>query len=219
MRHIADIWVIDAIAGAEAAYPIFDDTEYSKLNNYLAIDAKRRFQEHVNIVRQTKSELKDLPTVAARVSSSSSCGLESLAPEWVSLLCIYESYSGGAHGGFSFKSVNYSLDDNGNVQLFRLWDMLIKSASNIDKLSKMIISELKHQEASSVLDGSFTVNDLVKEIKKDQINVTVLPSGLAFHFDPYHVGYGAQGFFRAVIPNHKIESMFRKDGPLHERSN
>ena len=218
MKKLADIWVIDDKSGAEAAYPVFKDIQYSKFNDYLLVEAMKRFQEHFTTVRQIRSELKDEPSVADRISNTSSCGLEGFTAGWVSLLCSYESYSGGVHGGLSLKAANYFLDDNGNVKLFRLWDVLVKSQFNIKKLSQMIIAELKNQGASGVLKGEFTVNNLIDEIKKDQINVTLLLGGLAFYFDPYYVGGGSEGSFRAVISNADIKSMIRVDGPLHERN-
>ena len=213
--NIADTWIIDDVAGTEATYLIFKDSKYSKLNDYLVMDAKRRIQEHLTITRQTQAELKNEPTVAARISNTSSCSLESLSINWVSLLCTYESYSGGAHGSLSLKSINYILDDNGNIKPFKLWDMLIKSSTNINKLSHMIISDLKHQKASDVLNGKFTANDLNKEINANQISFTVLLNGIVFHFDPYHVGTGVEGSFRTLISTSNIKSMIRPDGPLH----
>jgi hypothetical protein len=198
-------------------YPQFDDPRYAKLNEQLRSAAKQELAGHLKSVKDMRAELKDEPPESLeRLSSTTSCDVESATPNTVSLLCSAFEFSGGAHGNTALDGRNYALGTDGKPRPLGLWDVLQKSPANAAKLSSLILADLKRQKASSVLDGS--IKDFAKELEKNALEFTVVPAGLAFHFSPYALGSYAEGHFRAVIPSRAIAPLYRPEGPLASRA-
>ena len=207
----------DKDVNANVEFPKLDDTRYAKLNEKLAATAQKELMEHGLAVRAMREEFKGTGSAAVdALASSTDCGIESLAENTVSLLCILEEYSGGAHGMATPEGRNFVVAADGEPSPLGLWDLLQKSPANAKKLSGLILAELKRLKASLVEDGS--IKNFVKELEGDEIPFTLVPSGLAFHFAPYAVGSYAEGMFRAVIPNRELAEFLREDGPLAARA-
>jgi hypothetical protein len=209
LTRIAKIETLaDKEVDARVDYPQLDDPRFARINAQLAAEARKELDGHIRSVRKMREELKDIGTAALdHLSASTSCDIESATPQAVSLLCTRYEYSGGAHGNTGLDGRNYLLAEDGAVKPLGLWHMLRKSPANEKKLSDLIVAELKRQKASSVADGS--IKGFVKELDKEELPFTLLPNGLAFHFEPYDVGVYAEGSFRAVIPNRALAPLFR----------
>ncbi len=219
LTRLARIETVDTpAADAWVDYPRFDDPRYARLNELLAAEAKRELAEHLKSVNEMRAELSGDPDTAARdrLSSTTSCDIESALPNLVSLLCTVYEFSGGAHGNTTLEARDYAVAADGAAHPFGLWDVLRKSPANVNKLSGLIVADLKRQKASSVVNGG--IKDFTKELDQDQLEFTVVPVGLAFHFSPYAVASYAEGHFRAVIPNRALAPLYRDDGPLAARA-
>lgn len=206
-------------AGVWVDYPKFDDPRYAKLNALLATEASQNLAENLKSVKELRAELQAAPIdsdAPDRLSATTSCDVQSVLANTVSLLCSLYEYSGGAHGNTGLDARAYAIAADGAVRPLKLWDVLQKSPANINKLSALIVADLKRQKASSVVNGG--IKDFVKELDKDAMAFSIVPVGLAFHFSPYEVASYAEGHFRAVIPNRALASLYRPDGPLAERS-
>lgn len=200
-------------------FPKFDDPRYAKLNGLLAGEAKQNLAQNLKSVQDVRTELQGAPGGSAaedRLSATTSCDVESVLPNTVSLLCTAYEYSGGAHGNTGLDARDYAIGPDGAVRPLKLWDVLQKSPAHINKLSGLIVAELKRQKASSVVDGG--IKDFTKELDKDELSFSILPAGLAFHFSPYAVASYAEGHFRAVIPHRALAGLYRQDGPLASRN-
>ena len=209
LNHIAKMETL-AYKDVDATvhFPQLDDPHYAPLNTQLAEDARKRQESQVREVKQWRTELKAAQSEAwNRASAYTSCDIESATPRAVSLLCVHSDYSGGAHGQHTFQSRNFLLAEDGAVQPLGLWDLLEKSPAHVKQLSGLIVADLKRQKASEIAKGR--IKDFNAALEKDALPFTVLPNGLAFHFEPYAVGVYAEGSFRAVIPNSKLAGLYR----------
>lgn len=207
----------DSSVDARVEFPRMDEARYAKLNAHWTREAEKELAARVRSVKEQSGELKEADSAAAeRLSSSTSCDLESATPELVSLLCIVDEYMGGAHGMSVPEGRTYALAPDGTPKPLGLWDLLRKSPANTKKLSGLLLAELKRQEATFVVEGS--VKGFEKELSQDELPFTVLPAGLAFHFAPYAVGPYAEGPHRVLVPNRALAGMIRRDGWLAARA-
>lgn len=198
----------DREVDARVDYPQLDDPRFAQLNAQLAARAGQEQEGNVRFVKQSREELKTSGSAALdRLFASTSCDIESATPQAVSLLCLSYAYSGGAHGNSEVEGWNYALAADGSARPLALWDLLRKSPANEKKLSDLLVAELRRQKASAVVDGG--IKDFVKELDKGGMPFTILPNGLAFHFEPYAVGAYAEGSYRAVIPNRALAALYR----------
>jgi hypothetical protein len=203
---------------ASVSYPQLAGAGYEALNREVAAAANERLAAHAAAVREMRDELKDDlgPELLAALAQSTSCGIESASAELVSLLCTTYVFSGGAHGNSAYAAENYVRQGDGPFRQVGLWDVLKKSPQAAKQLSGLILRELRRKQASSVVDGGVT--DLSREVAADAIPFTLVPAGIAFHFEPYAVGSFAEGGYRAVVPNRALAGLLRTDGPLAARA-
>jgi hypothetical protein len=203
---------------ASVTYPQLDGPQYVALNAHLAAAARGRLDAQARSVRENREEAKAYldPALLAHLTQSTACGVESVSPELVSLLCAVYDFSGGAHGNTHLAAENFALRPDGSFRTVGLWDVVVKSPANARRLSDVILRDLRRQEASQVLSGAIT--DLSPELNGAAVPVTIIPAGLAFHFEPYAVASYAEGTFRVVIPNRALGAMIRTDGPLAQRA-
>lgn len=100
-----------------------------------------------------------------------------------------------------------------------MWDFIEPTLAAKTTLAKEIVRSLKLKQASSIVDVNEA--ELVKEFKnrleKNEIEFTVVPAGVAFHFSPYDVASYAEGSFRVIVPNKMLAPYFKKGGPLGGR--
>jgi hypothetical protein len=115
-------------------------------------------------------------------------------PEFISLSSSTYDYTGGAHGNYATVSANWLLE-GGSLQALQLTDLFQSDSPWEAALSEQIISDLRRQKASSVVDGD------LKEFKASEIGTfNVLPAGLRFTFNPYAVGSYAEGSYTVLVP-------------------
>jgi hypothetical protein len=205
----------------EVDYLEFDDPHFARLNEKLAKQGREQFTEEVETYDKLRKELKKSGEPYPP-SYSSACDLESIQPNLVSLFCKDYAYDDGhsPHGIQGLGTENVIVGRNGASQpMGGLWSLLQKSPATIEKLSALIVADLKRQQASSLLmnPDAGDAKTFVHDLERDQMAFTVVPGGLAFHFAPDEVGSHAEGYFRAVIPNRALADVFRADGPLADR--
>jgi hypothetical protein len=122
------------------------------------------------------------------------------------LLEIYE-HTGGAHGNVYYICLNIN-EEKGSAEYFELEDLFLQDMDYQSKLSPLIISALKKQEAAWILDGS------VERIDPDQCVFNIIPGGLQFTFAPYEVGPYAEGPHWVTVPYKKIKDIIDPRGPI-----
>jgi hypothetical protein len=204
-------------ADAAIEYPRFDESKYWQLNQRLAADAQRDLADHERMLNELREDLKTAAAeTLSRLSAHTSCEVESVESRMVSLLCSIWGYTGGAHGNTELEGRSYFIDGKGRARPLGLWQVLSKSPAAVRKMSDRLIEDLKQQEASFVVKGE--IKTLAKELDEGEIPFTLLPAGVAFHFEPYTVGAFVEGSFRSLIPNRLLAPMFRRDGPLSNRA-
>ena len=116
---------------------------------------------------------------------------------------VYE-YSGGAHGNYADFGVNYWWQ-NGQPRKLALADLF-------DGRKKW----------RTVVGGYIRRNLIKRESswppKSDQDAVdapfTFSPTGVEFHFAPYHVGSYAEGMYHVLVPYTVLKPVLRPGGPL-----
>lgn len=116
----------------------------------------------------------------------------------LSLYGSYATYSGGAHGAFSFKSANYDLVTGESLDL---GDIFTEKVS-VDEICSLIIRSLNDQkETEQLFDGFETiVSDLIQKNFLQNHDWFFSDDGLCFFFSPYEIGPFASADVVAVIP-------------------
>lgn len=197
------------------SYPEFDAPGLAALNTQLAAQAKQQLQMNRDWSQQQRKENRGagMPAeVVAAISRSNDCDVEWSRSDLVSLGCREYEYAGGAHPNTEFYSENYALDGGGKPRKLALKDIVQTSPAAMAQLSRLLVEDLRRQQASSIIDGS--IKGFSKELDANGIPFTLLPGGLAFQFSPYVVGSYAEGSFRVVIPYRKIAALLRANGPV-----
>jgi hypothetical protein len=196
--------------GADFAYPQFIGTspEISALNKNIRLDMEAQKAE----LRKAAREMLDTPYFKEnpeRVKEwyyQYDTGIEYASPTLVSLLVFVDDFLGGAHGMHFYTSQNYSIT-NGKVKTLSLDDLF--TPGYMPALSKVIIDDLKKQDAFWVSTGEITKLD-----RKDLDTFTITPTGIEFYFDPYAVGPYAQGAFFVTLPYKVMKSYIGASSPL-----
>lgn len=200
---------------ARVDYLAFDEPRYARLNAYLLEQAHQELADKVRSLKDLGKETRD-PATRERLAASGDCLVEHAQPTLVSILCKDYVYSGGPHGIPGLYTRTFAVARDGAIKPLALWEVLQKSPAAIKKLSALILADLKRQQASLAVSGA--IKDFSKELEQGELAFSVVPVGLAFHFEPYAVATYAEGQFRAVIPNRALEGLYRPDGPLAVRN-
>lgn len=101
-------------------------------------------------------------------------------------------YGGGAHGLYGTASVNLAIAGE-EVKPLKVTDF-VKGAEGLAAVSKLLLADLKRQNASSVVDGAIT------SFTEDDLRVFVVtPKGIRFFFNPYAVASYAEGDFEVFV--------------------
>ena len=94
---------------------------------------------------------------------------------------------------------------------FDLKDLFLPESDWGRRLSDACLTELRKQEASSVVNGT------IAGFKTEELGrFTVSATGVRLHFSPYHVGSYAEGAFTVQVPWTALKSCLRMDGPAGE---
>lgn len=158
---------------------------------------------------------------AARAGAGTAAAPAALEPNWeadlsweihydsstlISLLAASYEFTGGAHGGAQYTSLNYRVHD-GKASPVKLKDLFTPGARYVPALNRLCLSQLREQDAAWVVNGQ------VKEFKEDELSTFVLrPDGLTIIFCPYLVGPWAQGTFRATIAYRDLKGLVDPSG-------
>jgi hypothetical protein len=127
------------------------------------------------------------------------------------LICLttrhYED-GGGAHGNTTFGGLCYRMH-RGQLEEITLPQLFRRDSNFIEKLSVLIIQDLKRQKASSVVNGE------IKQFKESDLSGFVITAdGLTFAFSPYAVGCYAEGAFFVTLPFDELRDIADPSGPL-----
>lgn len=199
-------------------YPQFDDPHFSLLNQQLATKAKQDLTRNLAWTARTRKEIQSIDAARdnlSHIERSNQCDVEFASRHLVSLGCLEFEYAGGAHPNTVLSGQNYTISPSGQPRKLGLWDILKKSPAAVNRLSELLIKDLKRQRASWVINGSNKNFD--QQLNGNQLPFLLTPSGLAFQFSQYMVGSYAEGSFRSIIPYRDISSHIRRDGPLGNR--
>lgn len=116
----------------------------------------------------------------------------------LSLYGNYAAYSGGAHGTYTYKSVNYDLVTGS--ALF-LGDILTEAATS-DQLCQLVLTSLSAQKEDAQLFEGFEsiVTNLFSQNFLQNDDWFFSNTGLCFFFSPYEIGPFSSGDIVAEIP-------------------
>ncbi len=202
---------------ASVSYPQLDDPHFARLNQRLTATARKMFADNVETAKGSDGRGGD-------AEASTNCELDSVTQDRVSVICDSLWSTGGVHPNGGQEAFNYRVAANGAIKSFGLWDVLSKSPANVKNLSLLVFTDFQQQRKSRASDGNpgdpyMDLNGLDQALAGDEIAFTVVPAGLAFALFPYQASTWAEGNFRVVVPNSKLASLYRRDGPLADRAN
>ncbi len=193
-------------------YPVFTAPEFTALNDTLAAIAKKDYQTSVASVDTMRKEylsMDDMKDRAQLIAEHSFTSIVYASSNLVSIQWSLDSYGGGAHGNYGISSTTWKID-NGKPKRIGLADIFQPNSAYKKTLSDMMLTNLRKQEASSVVDGS--VKGFEEDLTKRMLPYSVHPSGLTFYFSPYYVASYAEGAFEVHIPWKALQNLLRAGG-------
>jgi hypothetical protein len=132
------------------------------------------------------------------------CEPSTLQEDLVSILCTFDTYSGGAHPNRNFRSRNFTID-GGKVYEIDL-ATLMSGKPATQSLGQYATNDLKKKKASFVEDGP---------LPADKLEVfTIEKEGLHLHFAPYVVGSYAEGAYDFLLHWDEAENLIRRSPHL-----
>ncbi len=201
-------------------YPVFSLPELRALNDTLARTMKVSYDSCVAMVKSTVEELArdTIPAYEGtkweeRISSTDELEVAYISPVLVSLMHNYYTDGGGAHGNSNVDGENWLITNGIPVKL-RLNDLFKPDANYLQILTALLVKDLKRQQASFVVDGSTTPQDIRQGLQTNQTAFTIQPSGLHFYFPPYAVASYAEGMFEVKISYKAIKDLLPPDSVL-----
>ena len=117
-------------------------------------------------------------------------------------------YTGGAHGNTFYRSFNLWRVD-GPFREVTLADLFEPSSDYLQRLSGMILEQLREFGASDAVDGRVTMFE-----EADLSVFEISPEGLTFAFAPYQVASYVEGSFFVTLAYDTIADMVALEGPL-----
>ena len=125
----------------------------------------------------------------------------------ISLVFYDSTFSGGAHGNSTTKTINYDLKNNRELTLADLFE---PNSDYLQTLSKLSLADLKAQKIEATDDEM--LNDGTTPKAENFASWNLTKKGLRFNFDAYQVASYAAGPQSVVISYAKLEKILRKDG-------
>ncbi|TAE25785.1 MAG: DUF3298 domain-containing protein [Candidatus Kapaibacterium sp.] len=199
---------------ASVHYPAFAAPELAALKDTLAQLSEKKYQSSVASIDTMRKEYAQEESMKDRMdmlSEHSQVTVVYIAPNIVSLLWMYDSYGGGAHGNYGYEGMTWKLE-SGAVKRCKLTDIFRADTDFRAKISDILVADLKKQQASLVVEGG--ISSFVDDLVKENLTFTVHPSGITFHFAPYAVASYAESSFETHITWKSLQDYLRSDFPL-----
>jgi hypothetical protein len=187
---------------ASLSLPCFVPTEEplpKRLNALIRRKADSFLAEGSLFFLETASEFANepAPEVPFSMHAYAECNLNRVyayAPPVVSLALDHFTYSGGAHGMNWTDGLNVRVDGE-SVSEITLDDCFRPGADYLPALGPLVLTSLKEQEASWVVNGEVT------SLEKDGLGSFALGgNGITFFFAPYAMGSYAEGAYEVTVP-------------------
>ena len=119
----------------------------------------------------------------------------------LSLMEEIEDYMGGVHGMYGYFGVNFDTATGKHLQISDI-------CNDTEKLLSAILMRLHEDSPRSPFENA---EEYIKnQIINDEINFTVEPSGVSFHFNPYEIGSYAEGLFTATLLFSEYPDLFKE---------
>lgn len=190
--------------GARTSFPYFLRGELTAVNAYLESRQRLAADEFVAFARETLAgggggwgmELDENAFVTGT------------ADQFVSLLGYTYTYTGGAHGNTFADAYVLEVGEAG-LKRWQTADLFAVDVDWAERVGPLVLERLAAQGAMWVTEG-----DVVEVTDRDLRVATLKPSGLTFHFDPYHMGPYAQGSFAVTLPYELVSELALPGGPL-----
>ncbi|MGH1364425.1 MAG: DUF3298 domain-containing protein [Calditrichia bacterium] len=173
------------------------------LNETLKAEAVKRSQEFLK-----NGEEFAVSKNSVGWEMSQDCKITFYSEELISLMTTIYEYSGGAHGNTGYSTNTYRVSGEKLIDV-SLADLFVKNSNYLQTLSKLVVNELKKQNAPEVVSGriaTFNAEDLK--------NFFLTSKSIKFVFEPYAVGPYAAGTYFAEIPYGQLNAIINADGPL-----
>ncbi len=131
--------------------------------------------------------------------------------DYVSLVFTDYSFTGGAHGNSAYHTFLFMRQPNGWREAW-LADLLVSGPEPLDRLSDLLIEQLKIKGAAWVLAGT------VKAFGHEHLRAfAATPDRLTFYFAPYEVGPYSDGPYEVSIGLEALSGIVKPDVLLELR--
>lgn len=123
----------------------------------------------------------------------------------LSLYGSYAAYSGGAHGTYSYRALNYDMVTGEPLSLSHI----LTNEATSDALCELILTALAVQKEDNQLFDEFEaiVSGLIKKSFPHNVDWYFSNSGLCFFFSPYEIAPFSTGDVVAEIPYAKLTAL------------
>ena len=172
---------------------------------------KKIVDESINSYKKQAAEFaaEDTANSANRLGYTSDLSYDVILAndDFVSLIISNYIYLGGAHGSTVYKTVNYDLKNNRELELANVF---APDSNYLKTISDYIITDLKKQVGD--LSDDETIKEGASANAKNFSNWNLSKDGLLITFEPYQVAAYAAGSPAVLVPYDKLKSILRKDG-------
>lgn len=125
--------------------------------------------------------------------------------DYVSVVFTDYSFTGGAHGNTGYHTFVFMRQPAG-WQEVALADLLLPGPEPLDRLSDLLVEELKKKGAALVKAGT------IKAFGHEQLRCfAATPKALTFYFAPYEVGPYSDGSYEAAVALDALAGIVRPD--------
>lgn len=177
--------------------------KFNQLSKMRAFALYAEFRK--DMLRQTAADLRNFPQGMSN-SLDVNYSIEWATDEIISIQFLNSTYTGGAHGNYFTKTLNFDLKSGKEIKLA---DLFQPGTAYLKTISDYSIAELKKNLGEMSDEDWIKTGAGAKVENFSSWNLT--KKGLMFTFDPYQVAAYAAGMSQVIIPYSQLKTVWRKD--------
>jgi hypothetical protein len=133
----------------------------------------------------------------------------------ISVNFLESTFTGGAHGNYTYFTVNYDLKNNRKIQLA---DLFQPRAKYLETVAAAATRDLQNRKAPDSTDNLGYAQDIFKEgalpTAENYQSWNLSRKGLLITFAPYQVASFADGTQTVIVPYAQLKNIAKPDGVL-----
>lgn len=130
----------------------------------------------------------------------------------ISFQCLYEEYSGGAHGNYWAKGMNFQVSTGKQLSF---WDLSQDRKAFSQKTLELCLAQLEEREADNLFPD---YEDFVRQTWQEEPEWYLDGGGIRIVFSPYEIATYARGLVEVMIPYQDLEGLLLPEFQMGTRA-